>query len=163
MARKGQFKKGGGRVGHATHTKRRKSTAMTHAPRTHTVYRTKYKTRHAVTKHRRRHAASGAGIKLGHLALATAGLAYVMSEKGPVPTVRTYAAKIPGAATFGTPAAVGIAALAIDRFVKRNKWLKLLGIAGVVLAATKLGDQGADFKFIGDEDFTGDVDDIGDE
>lgn len=111
---------------------------------------------------RRRH--GGGGINMLHLGLATAALGYATSASGPE-FIRTNAAKIPGAATFGTAAAIGVAGLAFDRFVKPNKWAKLLGVAGVVLAAAKIGEQGKDFKFLGDGDTTADVgdDDVGDD
>lgn len=153
MARKGQFKKGGGRVGASHHTKRRKShttTAVAHRPRTHTVHKTKYRTRTVVKRSRGK---SGGGIKLLHLAGAAAVLGFVTSDNHGIATVKEYGAKIPGAATFGTPAAIGITALAIDKFVKPNRWLKLFGYAGIVLAAVKAGSQGTDFKFVGDNEY----------
>lgn len=163
MARKGQFKKGGGRVGGRAR-KRHSSKAITrYRTRTRTV--TKYRSRGAHRKHRRRGSRRGAGLNLMNVGIATAGLAYLTSANSPIQAIRTTAAKIPGAATFGTPAAVGIAALAVDRFLWRNKWLKLAGVAGVVLAAAKLGEQNTSFKFIGDDDVTADIgdDDIGDD
>jgi hypothetical protein len=91
-----------------------------------------------------------------HLAAATAALGFVTSQGSPIAFIRDQGAKIPGAKTFGTPAAIGLASLAVDRFVKPNKWLKLLGYAGVVLAAVKIGTDGTGFKFIGDESSSGD-------
>jgi hypothetical protein len=86
--------------------------------------------------------------------------------------------KVPGTKTFGATAMLGIGALAIDRWVKPNRWLKLLGTAGVVLAAAQIGTKGTEFKFLGDHetgaydlegdgiedlDDIDDVDDIGDD
>lgn len=106
-------------------------------------------------------------MNLLHLGIATAGLAFLTGAKSPVQQIPQMAAKIPGAKTFGTAAAVGVAALAVDRFVKPNKWLKLAGAAGIVLAAAKLGQDGTDFKFVGDDDDIaadiGDDDDVGDD
>ena len=99
------------------------------------------------------------------LAITAAALGYALSPTTGIATIRDFAAKIPGAKTFGAPAAVGIAALAVDKFVKPNKYLKLLGIAGIVLAATKIGEQGSAFKWLGDDDMSGDYDleDVGDD
>jgi len=138
---KGHFIKGG-------------STALATRPKTRTVtkYKTKYKTRSIAKAPRRRRGgkSSGGGIKLTHVAAAAAGLSYVFGDKGPASLVAN-ANKIPGAKTFGAPATVGLACLAVNHF-RPNKWLKLAGIAGLVLAASKVGQQGTDFKFVGDPD-----------
>ncbi len=102
-------------------------------------------------------------MNLLHLGLATAALGFVAGAKSPIKQVATFGAKIPGAKTFGIPAVIGIGALAADRFVKPNKWLKLLGAAGIVLAAAKIGAEGTDFKFVGDDDDLADLDDVGDD
>jgi hypothetical protein len=139
-------------------SKRRKSTAIVHHTRTIT------RTARAKPARRRRRGGSGGGVKLTHLALASAGLAFITGQSSPVAFVRDNAAKIPGAKTFGTSAALGVACLAIDRFVKPNKWLKLMGTAGIVLAAVKLGDQGTGFKWLGDEESGAyDLEDVGDD
>lgn len=166
MGHKGQFKKGGGRIGDGR-KKARKSTAVARRRPGKTKTVTKYRTRSAPKRHHRRRRHGGGGMPNPlHLALAAGGLAYLTGSSGPE-MVRTYGAKIPGATTFGIPAVVGIGCLAVDRFVKSNKYLKLAGIAGIVLAATKIGEQGTNFKFIGDvgdDEYTGDVgdDDVGD-
>ena len=161
MARKGQFKKGGGRVG-SRHA--RKSASTRTIVRTRTV---KGPIRYRAKPHRkaprRRKSGGGMGTNLLHLGLATAALSYATNDQGPE-FIRTNAAKIPGATTFGAAAAVGGVCLAIDRFVKPNKWLKLFGVAGVVLAAAQAGKQGTNFKWVGDDEYTGDVgddDDVG--
>lgn len=159
MARKGQFKKGGGRHGHA----------MTHRPktRTRTVVKTKTRTIRVASKrrHRRGGKHGGGGMpRLLPLALATAGLAYVTNDSGPA-FVRENINKLPGAKTFGPTTMAGLAALAVDRFVKPNKWLKLFGLAGVVLGAAQVGKQGPGFKWLGDGDDVGDIgdDEMGDD
>ncbi len=93
-----------------------------------------------------------------HLAIATGAMSYLTGAQGPA-VVKTYGSKIPGAATFGLPAVVGLSALAVDRFVKPNKWLKLAGLAGIVLAASKIGEAGSGFAWVGDDESTGDVGD----
>lgn len=125
----------------------RKSVAIARAS-TRTVYRTRSAPKR---RYRRRGAARGASMtSLLHIGGAAAGLAYLTGPSG-VATIRDNASKIPGAKTFGPGAALGLACLAVDRFVKPNKWLKLAGIAGVVLAASQVGQKGSDFKWVGDD------------
>jgi len=163
MARKGQFKKGGGRIGdgRAHHKAKHRHVAMTHRPRTHTVTVTKNRTKYVKVKSKHRGGKHGGGIKLTHLAIAAAGLGYITSDKHGVEFVKTNAAKLPGAATFGVPATIGLYALAVDRYVKPNRWLRLLGYAGLITAAMKVGTEGSDFKVVGDSD-VGDYD-VGDD
>jgi hypothetical protein len=151
---KGRFIKGGGGGG-----------AMTRY-RTRTV--TKYKTRHVKAKrhHRRRGHGHGIGMKsIVPLALTAAGMSYVLSESQGIASVRSAVNKIPGAKTFGAPAALGVACLAIDKFVKPNKYLKLAGLAGIVLAASRIGDKGSTFQWLGDDgyDLSDDMEDVGDD
>ncbi|SRR5258706_11574935 len=151
--RKGRFTKGGGGK-----------------TRTRTVTKTKYRTRKAPRHHRRgRRGHHHGAASLGKIAIAAAGLAYLTGAKGPK-SVSESVAKLPGAKTFGNAATLGLALLAVDRFVKKNAWLRAAGIAGLVLGATQVGNQGADFKWLGDgsdvgDEFTGDIEgeDIGDE
>ena len=133
---KGRFIKGG------SHSK-----AVTKY-RTRTKHVTKYRTRSAPKRHRRRSHGS-AMPRIVPIAATAAVMSYAMSASGPA-ALKSMVAKIPGASTFGGPAALGIACLAVDKFVKPNKWLKLAGLAGVVLAATKVGEQGTGFKWLGD-------------
>jgi len=93
-------------------------------------------------------------VKIVPLALATVAVAYLAGPKGPE-FVRKNVMKIPGAKTFGPTAMLGLGCLAADRFVKPNRWLRLAGYAGLVLAATQLGQQGSDFKFVGEDDDVG--------
>lgn len=107
------------------------------------------------------------GINLLHVGLAAGALAYATGDSGPA-MIRNAAAKIPGTKTFGAAATIGLGCLAVDRFVKRNRYLKLLGVAGVVLAATQVGRQGTGFRWVGDDDLSdvadmdmSDVEDVG--
>lgn len=141
---KGRFIKGG-----------RKSRARRSSSHAMTTTRSAPPRRRAASHapRRRRHAKSGGhGVKVLPLFLATAGLAYVTSEAHGVQGVKDFAAKIPGSKTFGASATLGLACLAADRFIKPNKWLRYLGYAGLVMAATKVGSQGADFKWVGDDE-----------
>lgn len=144
---------------------RRRSTALARTS-TRTVYRT---ARH----HRRRGRRHGGGVNMLHLALAAAGLSYAYRQSD---SLKVLASKVPGAATFGGPAALGLACLAVDKFAYHNKWLKLAGYSAIVLAGMKFGEQGQDFKWLGDVgddatinlegedvDLEGDEDEIGDD
>lgn len=138
--------------------RRSHSKAITHT-RTRKVY---------VKSKRRSRKHGGGGMKLTHLALATAGLAFLTQSgktDGIQGTINNAMAKVPGTKTFGATAMLGIGALAVDRFIKPNRWLRLLGTAGVVLAASQIGQKGTDFKFLGDgggETGAYDLDDVSD-
>jgi hypothetical protein len=150
------------------HSKARRSTsrAMTVARPQVTVIRTSSGgVSHKRKSHRRRRGGGGGGMNLTHLAVAGAGLALLAGSKSPIKAIPDQVSKLPGSKTFGNVAVAGLACLGVDRFVKRNKWLRAAGIVGVVLGAVQVGTQGADFKWVGDEDgFSGDVegDDDGD-
>jgi hypothetical protein len=98
-------------------------------------------------------------------ALAAAGIAYLAGPAGPQP-VKDLVAKVPGSKTFGAAATLGIACLAVDRFVKHNKWLRLAGYAGIAAAAMRVGEKGTSFSWVGDDysyisdDY--DIDNLGD-
>jgi hypothetical protein len=66
--------------------------------------------------------------------------------------VRNFAAKIPGSATFGPAATIGLTCLAVDRWVKPNRYLKAAGYAGIVIAAAQFGSKGASFRWVGDDE-----------
>lgn len=165
MARKGQFKKGGGRVGSGGSRRRaRRSTTtaiVVAAPRSATRRRSYAPATRRMRRTRRARGGRGSGINLLHVGVAAAGLAYLTSANGPE-VIKKVTSKIPGNATFGAAATLGVGCLAVDRFVKPNKWLKLLGTAGVVLAAAQVGAKGKDFKWVGDDGYD-DVADIGDD
>ena len=162
-SRKGQFKKGGGRVGH--------STAMTHRPRTRTITKTRTRTitRRAKPQraHRRgRRSSSGAGLnvmKVGITAIALGALAGDNSTIAPA-ALRDFVAKIPGQKTFGGPAILGLSLGAVGHFTsfggRFRPWLKAAGIVGVVLAGIKVGSENTAFKFVGEDDDDGDVMDV---
>lgn len=157
------------KMGRRSGGKRRKSTAMTRTTRTVHVH-------HKPKRSGGKRKGGGSGpMKLTHLALATAGLAFVTkagATAGFQKTINDAMDKVPGTKTFGATAMLGVAALAVDRFVKPNKWLKLLGTAGIVLAAAQVGSKGTEFKFLGDDsdsetgdyDLEGDdIEDVGDD
>lgn len=140
--------------------KRRKSTALAHKRRSHSPSR-----RHHAAPRRRRRSGGGSIASthnILHIGGAALGLGYLLGPSSPMPTAVAYANKIPGAKTFGPAAAFGVAALGVDRFLWKNKWLKLAGVAGIVLAAAKVGEQGSQFRWVGGEDDVGgDFDDVG--
>lgn len=106
---------------------------------------------------RRRTRKGGGGHSLFHTLLAAAAVGYVVEN---VPAISTVAAKIPGAKTFGTAAAIGAAALAVDHFVYRNKWIRLVGVGGAAVAAYQLGSKKFAVTWVGDEaGLLGDADD----
>jgi hypothetical protein len=143
------------------HFVKRGSTALATRPKTRTITktRTKYVARKAKTSRRGKRGAVAGGPKLVHLAIAAGGLAYLFGDKGPQSLV-TNANKIPGAKTFGAPATVGLACLAVNHF-RPNKYLKAAGIVGLIMAASQVGKQGTDFKFVGDEGDEADFSDDG--
>jgi len=86
---------------------------------------------------------------LKHLAIAGAGLAFLTGKAAPIAAIPENVNKLPGAKTFGAPAVAGIAALAVDKFLWPNKWLRAAGYIGVGLAVVAIGNQGKDFKWVG--------------
>lgn len=121
--------------------------------RTRTKMVTRYRSKGAKRSHRRRRSSGGGGgVNLLHAGAVALGMNYLLSSSNGNASAIAMANKIPGAKTFGAPAAVGLACLGIDRFVKRNKWLKLAGVAGVILAAAKVGEQGKSFQWVGDDE-----------
>lgn len=139
-----------------------------HASHAITKYRTgptkvvtRYRSKPAPKHHRKRHHKGGGGMNLTHLAIAGAGLAFLAGPSSPIKAIPENIAKLPGAKTFGNAATAGLACLAIDRFVKRNRWLRAAGVIGVALGAVQLGTQGTNFKWVGDadddEEYIGDV------
>ena len=155
MARKGQFKKGGGRVGSATRSRKRGGALV----RTRTRTITKYKTRRApVARRRRSYRRGGAGrggVTAGKIAVTAVGLGALLSQNlGPAP-VRTFMDKVPGTKTFGSVAIAGLGLGAIGHFTswggRFRPWLKAAGVVGIVAAGVKLGTDNTGFKFVGDE------------
>jgi len=141
------------------------SRAIVSAPPTEPLARTG--TRTVVVRRAARRARSAiGGIRPIHLAVGAAAISYLASASGPA-MVRNFAAKIPGSATFGPAATIGLSCLAIDRYVKPNKYLKAAGYAGIVIAAAQFGGKGANFRWVGDHDEVADIDlgddDVGDD
>lgn len=95
---------------------------------------------------RRSSGGGGGGINLLHIGAAAAALSFLGNNTS---MGQTIAGKIPGNKTFGAGAALGITCLVLN-MAKPNKWLKLAGVAGIVLAGSQLGVQGMDFKYVGD-------------
>ena len=124
--------------------------------RTRTIVKTKTRNVHHKAKRRRGHSRSGGPIKIVPLALTAAALAYVTGANGPA-FVRENVAKLPGAKTFGNTATLGVACLAVDRWLKPNRYLKYAGWIGIALAAMQVGTKGSDFKWLGDGDDLGDL------
>jgi len=160
MARKGQFKKGGGRVGGATRTrsKSRRTTAIVVVP---SQRRPTHRRKHAVhhkAKHRRRHGGSGGGVTVGKLAGAALVLANVAgTNNGPLgDKVYNLVQKIPGTKTFGGAATAGLVLGGVGKFTgfggRFRPWLRAAGWVGVIAAFLKLGEQGTAFKWVGDDD-----------
>lgn len=162
MARKGQFKKGGGRVGGSSpsrsHSKSRRATAIVVVP---SQRRPTHKRKHAVhhkVKHRRRHGGGSGGVSIGKLGAAALVLSNVAgTATGPFgDKVYNLVQKIPGAKTFGGAAMGGIAIGAVGKFTglggRFRPWMRAAGVVGIIAALLKLGEQGTAFKWIGDDD-----------
>lgn len=144
MARKGQFKKGGGRHGGGSSSKA--------IVRYRTKAVTKWRTRSKPTKGRRRRRSSGGGSTVSRLlpiALTAAAVGYVAGE-GNMVEVTDQLKRIPGVKTVGVPMGLGIVALGVNKFLFRNKWLKLVGAAGVIIGAAQLGAKKFDLEWLGD-------------
>lgn len=146
MARKGQFKKGGGRHGDAGKAIVRYRTKAV----------TKWRTRSA-TKVKRRRSSSRQDIvkKVLPIALGAAALGYVSEN---VPEVTDIIKKIPGAKTVGVPLAVGVGALAFNRFVRANRIARIIGVVGIAVGAYQFGVKKFDVEWLGDPDDGGPID-----
>lgn len=129
------------------------------APRAPARRRRTHRVHHVAHRRRRSSRSSGQGMKLLHLAGAAIGLAYLTGDQSPVQAIPQNVAKLPGAKTLGNTTVAGLACLAVDRYVHKNRWLRLAGVAGVVAGALQVGAKGTDFKWVGDEgdEYTGDV------
>lgn len=108
---------------------------------------------------RRRRNGGGTSInKLLPYAVAGLALGYIAGE-GNVPQVQTTIDKIPGAKTLGRPLTIGLACLAANKFVKRNRYLAIAGTVGCIVGAYQLGVKKLDVKWVGDPDDGGPMDD----
>lgn len=82
--------------------------------------------------------------------MGAAAISYLAGSKGPT-SLKLLTSKIPGTATFGPAATIGLTCLAIDKWVRPNRYLRAAGYAGIVIAAAKIGAAGMDFKYVGDD------------
>jgi hypothetical protein len=103
--------------------------------------------RHSRPKRHHRRRKGGAGVSWVQALAAGAVLGYVAEN---VPQVTQMVSKVPGAKTFGVPATIGVLALAADKYVHHNKWLKIVGIGGILVGAYQLGQKKFDVKWVGD-------------
>jgi hypothetical protein len=163
MARKGQFKKGGGRVGGGTATRSRPRSsskalvivpmskpASRPRPQTHKTHRKHHR------KHHRRHGGGSGGVTLVKALVAAGTLANVADAKDGILGDRVYnlVQKLPGTKTFGGAVTAGLYLGAIHKFTRfggrYRPWLAAAGLVGVIGAGLKLGMQGTGFKWLGE-------------
>lgn len=114
-------------------------------------YRTRTVTRYRSRRRRRigrRVVAAGPG--LAAVGVGALALGYLGERNS---TVSAFARNIPGAATVGAPAMLGLACLLGSKVAsgKLRRYLRAAGIAGVVLAAVEVGRKGTDMAWVGDE------------
>jgi len=166
MARKGQFKKGGGRVGdgrtrsHSRSKSRRTTAIVVVPPAGRATHRRRRATHphHKATTHRRRRGSGSGGVTVAKLAGTALVLANVAgTNSGPLGSkVYDLVQKIPGTKTFGGAATAGLTLGAIGKFTgfggRLRPWLRAAGWVGVIAAFLKLGEQGTAFKWVGDDD-----------
>ena len=164
MARKGQFKKGGGRVGdgrtrsHSRSKSRRTTAIVVVPPAGRATHRRRRAHHHKATTHRRRHSGGSGGLTIGKIAGTALVLANVAgTNNGPLgDKVYNLVQKIPGTKTFGGAATAGLTLGAIGKFTgfggRFRPWLRAAGWVGVIAAFLKLGEQGTAFKWVGDDD-----------
>ena len=161
MARKGQFKKGGGRVGSGRMSSGGGGGVIVVAPSAAPRRKSPKRRASPVRRKARRSAVArrsggGGGVTVGKLVGAGIALASAAgSSTGPLgATVYNLVQKVPGAKTFGGAATAGLMAGGLYKFTKfggrARPWLAAAGVVGVVLAAVKLGEQGTSFKWLGD-------------
>jgi len=161
MARKGQFKKGGGRVGGGTRKHRTsKGGALVIAPVAMPVARRSPrkapKAHHHKKRSHRRHGGGHGGVTLVKAAVAAGVLANVADAKDGIlgDKVYNFVQKLPGAKTFGGAVTTGLYLGAIHKFTRfggrYRPWLAAAGLVGVIGAGLKLGLQGTGFKWLGD-------------
>lgn len=166
MARKGQFKKGGGRVGHGgggSHKRKSssgRSTAIVVVPSAAPMRRRRTG---KIAKHHGK-ATKGKGRRKGHSAHGVTvaklvGTGIVLASAAGTSTgpagdkLYNLVQRIPGAKTFGGTATAGLAIGAAYKFTRIGGRLRPLmacaGIIGVVAAAIKIGEAGTAFKWLG--------------
>ena len=155
----GQFKKGH----HKPRAKARKSGGGTRTSTKTIVVRAAAPAVHR-TKHRRKgRRSSGGGSSIDSIfkVIATgAAVGFLTADNAPVAAVRDFFANtVPGGKTFGPAATLGATALIVDKFLYKNKWLRIAGLVGIGVAAVRLGQQNVNIKWLGDvSDVEGDDD-----
>lgn len=165
MARKGQFKKGGGRHGGTSSRPRsrsRRSTALVVVAPPRAPARRRSKHAHVVHHRRGRRKGSGgpaSGCTIPKLIGTTLILGNVAgTNNGPLgATVYNLVQKIPGTKTFGGAATAGMVLGAVGKWTgiggpRLRPWLRCAGIVGVIAAGLKVAEQGTAFKWLGDAD-----------
>lgn len=162
MARKGQFKKGGGRVGMPSRISggRGNDVIVVNAPAAQRKTKRKassVKRRGGKRKGKRRAGATATrGITLGKVVGSAIVLASAAgTNNGPLGAkVYDLVQKVPGAKTFGGAATAGLIAGGLYKFTKIGgrfrPWMAAAGLVGVIAAGLKLGEQGTSFKWLGD-------------
>ena len=144
--------------GGASHASKKKGT---HVAKSKAMTKTKKKHHSPAKKHHRRRKHGGGGhLPLFPLALAGVALGFMTANPNSPASIKDTLAKVPGAKTFGTAAVVGAAALATDRWLWKNKYVRIAGYIGIGIAALSVGATiGTDkFKWVGDEESSGDYD-----
>lgn len=154
MAHKGQFKKGGGRIGDGRG--RARKALSKHKRRSHGGGHRR--------GGRRRRAGGGGGIDWVTLGLTAAGLGLAVSSSSPIKAIAETVAKLPGQKTLGSVATLGLALGGIDKAgIWKHKYLRYAGYVGIALAAVKIGSDNTGFKWLGEGgDYAGDIDDVED-
>lgn len=168
-ARKGQFKKGGGRVGGgAKHRKSHRtsggSTAIVVVPAAKSPTHKRrsggmvhHKAKHKAKRHHRRGGGHG-GVTVAKIAGTALVLANVVGKNDGLlgSTVYDWVQKIPGTKTLGPVATTGLVAGGLHRFTRIGgrfrPWLAAAGVVGVVAAFMKLGEVGSNIKWLGGYD-----------
>lgn len=156
---KGRFVKGSGGGRKSGRARRAASTAVVVVPQRAPARRRRAASPARRSTRRRGRRSEGMG-KLLPYAVGALALGYVAGE-GNVPEFKSAVEKIPGAKTLGTPLTIGLAALAVNRFAVRNRYLKLIGTVGCIVGAYQLGVKKLDVKWVGDPDDGGPLDDVG--
>jgi hypothetical protein len=167
MARKGQFKKGGGRVGmQRVSGGRGNDVIVVNAPAP-AKRKSKRRASPAKRKGKRRggvRRGGTGGITIAKVVGSGIVLASVAgTNNGPLGAkVYDLVQKIPGTKTLGGVATVGLGCGALWKFTKFGgrfrPYLGAAGLVGAIAAALKLGEAGTSFKWLGDGDAMMDVD-----
>src|SRR5690349_2459560 len=138
--RNGRFKKGGGS------RRRSKGRRRTSAPKT-IVRRVTVATARPRRRRRGGGLLAGGGGSHGMPSVRTLGVASLVGFATTSPNPHAvkfqgYVDKVPGARTFSRPAAVGIAAWAVNRYLKPHPLLREVAHTGLIIGAGKLGESG---------------------